>query len=519
MLQALVGFLSVVTGMNRTVFTKLVGLHLITPGGLVRLLGSFVWEGVSLMALMRFSASYYPHRCALVSAGQRFTYQELYEKARQLARLLYAAHGLKAGMCVGLLCRNHVMLTLLLPALSRLGVRVKLVNTDMAPLEMEALVRNSPIHLLIYDSELKAQCVPGARSCGMIESGALYRELMTSESARPTRLPFVWRGGELSVFTGGSNGHRKEAPRGMHVCQFLPPFCALLEELHIDTYDSVFLPLPLYHGFGLATLVVSFLMGKKVCLMNRFDAAEALMMISDDEIEVLPVVPAMLARLWQVGGAANSMKSVKCIICGGDRLDRKWIDTTTAHLGKVLYNLYGTSEAGFFMIASPDDLLRYEEVTIGRPVRGVTCKVERQDPHGVGSLWVRSHWATISLKGRWQDTGDLVYANSEGYYFYRGRTDNMVVCGGENVYPEHVEKVINSHQEVLTSIVFPVADSQFGQVLHATVELKAGSALTPEVLKDWLRPRLSRSERPHQITVKPITVLETGKLARHHQSH
>ena len=69
----------------------------------------------------------------------------------------------------------------------------------------------------------------------------------------------------------------------MHVCQFLPPFCALLEELHIDAYDSVFLPLPLYHGFGLATLVVSFLMGKKVCLMNRFDAAEALMMISDGD--------------------------------------------------------------------------------------------------------------------------------------------------------------------------------------------------------------------------------------------
>ena len=82
-----------------------------------------------------------------------------------------------------------------------------------------------------------------------------------------------------------------------------------------------------------------------------------------------------------------------------------------------------------------------------------------------------------------------------------------------------MEKVINSHQEVLTSIVFPVADPQFGQVLHATVERKAGSALTPEALKDWLRPRLSRSERPHQITVKPITVLETGKLARHHQSH
>lgn len=519
MLQTLVGFLSVITGMNRTVFSKLVRLHLITPRGLFRLLGIFAREGVSLMALMRFSARYYSSRCALVSEEERFTYSELYDKACQLALLLGSNHGLKAGMCVGLLCRNHVMLVLSLMALSRLGVRVKLMNTDMAPFELSDLVKKSRVNLLIYDSELREQRMPDTLPCDGIESGALYHELTHFDGNSHYGLPSVLRGGELSVFTGGSHGNPKEAPRRMHVRQFLPPFFALLEELHIDEYDSVFLPLPLYHGFGLATLVISLLMGKKVCLMGHFDSAEALRIVSAEAIEVLPVVPAMLARMWQMGDAADSMKTVRCIICGGDRLDRKWIEMTTDHLGKVLYNLYGTSEAGFFMMAKPDDLLRYEEVTIGRPIRGVACRVERKDSHGVGSLWVRSDWATISLKGKWQDTGDLVDVNPEGYYFYRGRSDSMVVCGGENVYPEHVEKVIDGHKEVLTSIVFSVPDPQFGLVLNATVELSPGSTLTPDTLKEWLCPRLSRSEMPHQITIKPIPVLETGKLARHHQSH
>ena len=248
--------------------------------------------------------------------------------------------------------------------------------------------------------------------------------------------------------------------------------------------------------------------------MRNFDAEEALKTIANEEIEVLPLVPAMLARLWQIDEAPSLMKTVKCIICGGDRLDKKWVDVTSEYLGNVLFNLFGTTEAGFFMIASPQDLSRSEEVTIGRPIRGVKCKVENEDGQGVGSLWVRSGWAMIGLKDKWQNTGDLVYRSPDGCYFYRGRSDNMVVCGGENVYPENVEKVINSHTDVLNSIVYPVTDPQFGTVLNAKVELKSDSTLTSETLKETLRPQLSRAEIPHHITITAISLKNSGKIAR-----
>ena len=500
--------------MNRTIIEKLVKLHVITPGGICHLADSFVKDGISLMALIRFAAHYYPDRCAVVSDGERLTYQEMYEGATRLAKVLHTDYGLKTGMSVGLMCRSHMMGVLLLLALTRLGVRIKLIKTDIVPSKMEDLVRKDKFRLLIYDDELKDMRVPDNMPCILRSVADLYHALSSEGSVNGTKIPHIKRGGEISVFTGGSSGKYKEAPRRMSIYQFLPPFFALLESLHIDEYDSVFLPLPMYHGFGLATLIISLLMGKKICLVSHFDADEALSVISQEKVEVLPLVPAMLARLWQADNAPSLMRTVKCIICGGDRLDRKWIEMTNQHLGKVIYNLFGTSEAGFFMIATPEDLSSNEELTIGRPIHGVKCKIEDIDSSGTGSLWVRSSWAMITMKDKWQNTGDLVYRNSSGCYFYRGRADNMVVCGGENVYPEDVERIINGHPDVMNSMVFPDADPQFGTVLNAHVELNPGSSLTPEEIKSWLRPRLSRAEMPHQVSIQPIKLLETGKMVR-----
>lgn len=500
--------------MNRKLFSILVKQHILTPEGLFTLFWSFFKDGISLMALMRFSAKYYPDRCALVWEGKRFTYKELYDCAQRLARMLFNNHGIKKGMCVGLVCRNHVMVTLLLPALSRIGVRVKLFNTDITQQMVGEMVNSYNISLLICDSELKEERIPDEVQCKIIKGEDLFSELLDKARDTQVSVPRIIRGGDISIFTGGTSGISKETSRKMYISQYLPPFYALLVILHLDRYDGVFLSLPVYHGFGLVTLIISFAMGKKVCLESHFDAKVALKVISEEKIEVVPVVPAMLGRLWQIDEAPTMMKSVKCIISGGDRLDKKWVEITKEYLGNVLYNLFGTTEAGVVMIATPEDLSCNEEVTIGKPIKGLKCKIENPDNFGVGSLWVRSGWAMIGLKDKWQDTGDLVFRNAKGYYFYRGRSDNMVVCGGENVYPENVEKVINSLPDVLSSVVYPVTDSQFGTVLNARVELKPTSSLTPKIIKERLRPRLSRAEMPHDITIESIITSATGKLKR-----
>ena len=208
------------------------------------------------------------------------------------------------------------------------------------------------------------------------------------------------------------------------------------------------------------------------------------------------------------------MHSVKCIISGGDRLDKKLVDETHGILGPVMYNLYGTSEAGFFMMATPADLDANEETTLGKPIRGVECDVRELRDNGVGTLWVRSKWAMIGTQNQWQSTGDMMYRNEKGYYFHRGIAKNMVVCGGENVFPESVEQVINQHSDVAASKVFGVPNPDFGFVLNAIVELKDNASLSDEDLKIWLKPKLSRAEMPHHIEFKQLDVLSTGKRSR-----
>ena len=203
--------------MNSAIFSKLTKLHILTPRGICRLLGAFFRDGVSLMALTRFSAKYYPGRCALVSEGKRLTYKEIYSYSHRLAQLLYRDYALKSGMCVALLCHNHIAMALLLPALSRLGVSVKLLNTDIVPDKLREHVERQKISLIICDHELKVQRVPNDLPCEMLESEDLYQTISDNTQDIHVKLPRITRGGEISVFTGGSSGRSKEAPRKMSI--------------------------------------------------------------------------------------------------------------------------------------------------------------------------------------------------------------------------------------------------------------------------------------------------------------
>ena len=314
------------------------------------------------------------------------------------------------------------------------------------------------------------------------------------------------------MLTGGSSGSYKSADRRPSAVNFLPPLLALIRSIGIHRGSTTYLALPLFHGFGLATLFVAWVMGKRVWLTRRFRAEEALEGIERYGVDVLPIVPVMLARMMLLPQAASKMKSLRCVISGGDRLDRKLVERVHREVAPIIYNLYGTSEAGFFLLATPQALDAYpEETTLGFPIRGVRCRVHNSDADGVGELWVSSRWAMQARRNSWQATGDRVWCSKEGAYFHRGRVDRMAVCGGENVYPEVVERVIESHPEVIAAQVYTIPHPEFGSVLAARVELSTDSHLTAEALSAWIKPRLSRAEQPHKIEFAALSMLSTGK--------
>lgn len=500
--------------MKFILFKALLKLHFITPLGFLRLMYSFVCEGLTIMSILRFSRFYYANDVAFVSEQEKITYGELYLLAIRLTKVLRTEHGINEGMRVGVLCRNHTISALLLPALSRLGVNVRLLNTDIMSEKMDLLLRNKRIDCLIFDEELRERCLPVKLPCRSVSTETLRIQMNEKSKYDAVSLPHILRGGEIAVLTGGTSGNYKEASRKTSLFQFLPPFFALLKDIKIQDYKSVFVVLPFYHGFGLGVLIIALAMGKKICMSRHFNAEDALLMIADENVEVLPIVPTMLTRILQTPESKERIRSVKCIISGGDRLDKKLVDETHGILGPVMYNLYGTSEAGFFMMATPADLEANEETTLGKPIRGVECDVRELRDKGVGTLWVRSKWAMIGTQNQWQNTGDLMYRNEKGYYFHRGIAKNMVVCGGENVFPESVEQVINQHPDVAASKVFGIPNPDFGFVLNAIVELRDNASLSEDDLKIWLKPKLSRAEMPHHIEFKQLDVLSTGKISR-----
>ena len=196
----------------------------------------------------------------MVSDNRHVDYQEFYALAQRLSRLLYYNYHLDSGQYVALFCRNHLVSALLLPALSRLGVHVKLLNTDLSG-EQLAQVMSRSFALFIYDEEL-TQANNLYAMCSMVSCEKLLESIETHNFVCDTTLPHIKRGGNISVMTGGSSGKYKEAARQTGIVQFLPPFFSLLCDLHIDSYRSVLIGLPFYHGFGLATLLVSFVMAR-----------------------------------------------------------------------------------------------------------------------------------------------------------------------------------------------------------------------------------------------------------------
>ena len=495
---------------NASIFSILYRLHIISPKGLFVWAKSLISEGISLMALLRFTAHFYPHRCAIIDETQSLSYQELYVRTRQLAEFLHTEYQLQPKMSVALLGRNSLILTLLLHALSRLGIRTTLLSTDLGTEQIIADLQKYHYHLIIYDSDLKQ--IPTELPCVAVTTERLNDILLHKTSlTKKRKLPKIWRGSEIVIHSGGTSGKFKTIARRPSVTSFLPPLFALLRDIRIYQYERVLISLPFYHGFGLSTLIISLLMGKKVCLQKRFDAIKTLEIIQHEQIEVMPIVPAMLSRFWQIENAKEKMKSLRCLISGGDRLPKSLIDTTHKEIGEVIFNLYGTSEAGFFMLAKPKELASFKDTTLGKPIRGVDCKVKDCNRQGIGTLWVRSRWAMRGLRNQWQNTGDLVSQNSEGYFFHHGRADRMVVCGGENVQPEHIEQVLLSHPMIIAARAFTIPDPNFGNVIHTEIECTPKATLTEATLLDWLRPQLSRAEMPHSIRFKTIEMLSTGK--------
>ncbi len=498
-------------------------LGLLTPSGLIRLFGEINKNGINLMLLFTTAGSRNRDRIALVDDRQTISYAALQQQCEQLACRLRERYKLEKGQNVALLCKNHASLVQSLFAVSRAGANVYLVNHSISQSQFNRLVAKQPFDLVIYDNEFSEKLDQSPFENNRIPS---YHETapsinsLTAERVAEWKLPRA-SSGNISLLTGGTTGTPKEIMHQPSIFRFLAPFNGLIGRLQLLNYRTAFVATPIFHGYGIAVLLAFMALGKKVVLQDRFDAAKACALIEKQQVEVITVVPLMIHQLLKTD--VESLRSLACIASGGARLDTSVVSRVQNRLGNVLYNLYGTSETGLNLIATPNDLARHAN-TLGKKIAGGKLNVRRNGKKAsageIGQFCMCNKWSMDSARKQWINTGDIGYRNKHGDYFLLGRADDLIVSAGNNIYPEQVEKVVTQHPGIQDAIVVGESDAHHGQVLTGFVQLHENAVLTEHALKIWLGSHLSPFEIPRTIKfVESLPYTAVGKPDRKKHSN
>lgn len=483
---------------------------LLTLLGIWYLLNSIHIVGINLMALLYVRQKLSPNQIAINENDTGTDYRTLFNQSQHLAKQLAIHFEIKSHQKVAIIAHNHLLLVHTLFAMTRLGVDVYLINTELSTNQLKSVHENVGFDWIIYDPEI--ECLPNVKSLPIYhESLMSIHSLLASTLAIDIKIKTT-HFSKITVLTSGTTGRFKLAERNSKAQNFISPFCQLLVKLNLFRYQKIYIATPIYHGFGMASLCIAVLLGATMFLSKKFDSQKACRLIASNQIEVVTLVPLMLNRMLKC--SKHQLTSLKCIITGGAPITAILVDQVIATLGKILFNLYGTSEAGVCMIASPDDLSIKPE-TIGRPLRGLSTKLQKQNNESQKhhELFIKCAWSTVG--NHWVSTGDLVYQDADGYYFLAGRVDDMIVSGGENVYPYELEHCLSTHPEINDVTVISVPDEEFGQRLVAFIVLNPNTEQSETKIQKWLKSKIARYQMPKKIIfIDELPMTSIGKIDR-----
>ena len=496
----------------------LIKMRLLSPLGLYSLISAISKHGINIMALLSFAERAYANKTVLVDDYETLSYKKLLSQSKKLTIALKENYQFKSGQKVGFLCKNHASLVKSIFAVSQLGADIYLLNVEMSRSQFNYLLDQNDFDFLIYDSELSSLIEQSSYSKEKILS--YHEHLPAIDNLLNTNVNEKLKikrssSSKIVILTGGTTGNSKIAAHKPSILNYLNPFLTLLTRLNLINYNTAYIATPIYHGYGAAVLLLFIALGEKVVINNGFDAKKACYLFREHNVEVVTVVPLMLNKMLKHN--IDDLRSLSCIVSGGAELNPRLVDETFSKLGDVLYNLYGTSESGLNIIATPEDL-KYSAKTVGKKINGVRLKILDNNKDEVkigetGQLCIRNRWSMRNSNNSWIETGDLGYRDSKGFYFLSGRVDDMVVSAGENVYPVEIEQVLINHPQVEDAAVIGISDEIFGQRLKAFILPVKNANITKEELLDWLRHKVARFQLPKDITfVTDMPYTPLGKL-------
>lgn len=498
---------------------------LLNPGSPVRV-GAQLWallgRNFSLAGELRQAAARSPRQVALIDEELgEITYGELRDRAQHLARALHSA-GLTAGQRIGLLCRNHAAAVEVMIGACQLGVDTVLINTGLSATQLSAVAEEHKFRALVYDDEFTA-LVAGVPET-VLRLGEQRLAELRARRGLGVAPPKPERDGRTIVLTSGTTGVPKGARRPTP--QGLGPLVSIIDRIPLHAQDRVLIVAPLFHTWGYAALQLCFGIRATIVLQRRFDPAQAHVALVGHRCRALFAVPVMLQRMLEaVGDRPTSRPPLRVVAVSGSALPGGLATRFMDAYGDVLYNLYGSTEASWASIATPADL-RKAANTAGRPPIGTRVAIldHRGNPlpaGQVGRIFVGNDmlfegYTSGGSRERHDGllaTGDLGHVDADGLLYVDGREDDMIVSGGENVFPSEVEDLLATLPQVREVAVVGVPDAQYGQRLAAFVALNPGQRLTAEAVREYTRRYLARFAVPRDVYfVDSLPRNATGKV-------
>jgi acyl-CoA synthetase (AMP-forming)/AMP-acid ligase II len=491
--------------------------------------------GMTPAAAATMNAARDPNRLAVIDERESVSYGEIDRRSTVVAAAL-GGLGIGAGDPIALLARNSAAFLVAQVAISKLGADVLYVNTGFAGPQLGEVLRNENAVAIIADDEFApllddvAKGLP--RLTAWVDDGdppptSIAGLVDAAAGAAVPSLPSPGHEGRQVILTSGTTGKPKGAARvAPNLVSGAVAGVALLDAIPYRARGTTLLVAPAFHAWGLGNLLIGMLLQSTMVMSRRFDPSRILDLVEEHGADTVVAVPVMCERLLEVESFADT-SSLRVVAVSGSALAPSLATRFMDTYGDVLYSLYGSTEVAFVSVAGPRDL-RAAPTTAGRVLRGVSVRLVDDDGHDVAPGEIGRIFAGSALsfdgytsgedKARLDglaSIGDLGRFDDDGRLFIEGREDDMIVSGGENVFPAEVEETLHSHSDVLDVAVVGVADDAFGQVLVAHVVVRAGAAATERELRDYVKARLATYKVPREVVFHDeLPRNETGKVLK-----
>ncbi len=486
------------------------------PDKSAKVISAFVRWGASPALGSTTAAIRHPHETALIDERGSLTFEQVQRRSNSLAHA-FERMGIGPGDGVGIMCRNHRGFIETTLAAAKLGASALYLNTMFAGPQLAEVTRRESPKVLVYDEEFTellggvdegVQRVVGW-SEGETEAQTLDSLIASGDESNlkppPDKPRFV-------ILTSGTTGTPKGAQRSSP--DGLLALAALIDKIPYRSRETMVVAAPLFHSWGFFHFVMSLPTASTLVLRRRFDPEETLRAVQKSRAHVLAVVPVMLQRILQLPEetlASYDLSSLRITSLSGSALPGELAIAWMDRFGDNVYNLYGSTEVAYATVATPADL-RAAPGTAGRPPRGTVVRLydeERNEvPRGeVGRIFVGNEMSFEGYTGGGSkdaidgllSSGDVGHIDSSGRLFIDGRDDEMIVSGGENVFPREVEDLLADHEAVVEVAVIGVEDEEFGQRLKAFVVLVEEAEVSGEELKAHVKAHLAGYKAPREV--------------------